>query len=97
MFYTYQDISLSHPAALVFHFIGIFWLYSTLISWHKYFVSSAMCLWYFQDSQRLYPVRRGLRRSLNHLGSAALDGILMPLEWLLLLLYAILKTNDSEE
>lgn len=78
MFYTYQDINLSHAASLTFHFIGIFWLYGTVISWHKYFMSSAMCLWYFQDSQNVHLVKRGLKRSLHHLGSAALDGILMP-------------------
>lgn len=79
MFHTYQNINLSHPASLAFHFIGVFWFYGTLISWHKYFMSSSMCLWYFQDSQSLYPIRRGLRRSLHHIGTAALDSILMPI------------------
>ena len=63
----------------MFHFIGIYWVFATLISWHKYFISSAMCLWYFQDSQKLYPVKRGLKRSLHHLGTAALDAILLPI------------------
>lgn len=75
MFHTYEKMNLSHPASLTFHFIGIFWLFATLISWHKYFVSSALCLWYFQESQSIYPVKRGLKRSLNHVGSAAMDGI----------------------
>jgi hypothetical protein len=95
MFHIYENINLSHAASLTFHFIGTYWVYATLISWHKYFVSSAMCLWYFQDSQQLYPVKRGLKRSLHHLGTAALDGILLPFEWIFLLIYSILKTNDA--
>lgn len=79
MFHTYKDMNMSHPASLTFHFIGVFWFFSALISWHKYFISSSMCLWYFQDSQSLYPIKRGLKRSLHHVGSAALDGILVPI------------------
>ena len=97
MFYTYTGIDLSHPASLTFHFIGIFWLYGTLISWHKYFTSSAICLWYFQESEGLYPVKRGLKRSLHHLGTAAVDSILMPIEWLFLLTYSIVKINRNED
>lgn len=96
MFHTYDNINLSHPAALVFHFIGVFWFYATLISWHKYFISSAMCLWYFQDSQSMYQIRRGLKRSRHHVGTAALDGILLPFEWLFLFLYSVLKISDNE-
>ena len=48
MFYTYTGMQIYHPAALTFHFIGVYWLFGTIISWHKYFTSTAICLWYFQ-------------------------------------------------
>lgn len=48
MFYTYTGMQLYNPASLTFHFIGIYWLFGTVISWHKYFTSTAICLWYFQ-------------------------------------------------
>lgn len=96
MFYTYTGVKLSHPASLTFHFIGVYWLYATIISWHKYFTSSAMCLWYFQESEGLYPVKRGFKRSLHHLGTAAVDAILMPVSWLLLLVYSMMKMDSGQ-
>lgn len=96
MFYTYQTMYLYHPASLVFHFIGVYWLFGTLISWHKYFTSSAVCLWYFQESERLQPVKRGLKRSLYHVGSAAVDAFLMPIQWVLLMCYSISKVSEEE-
>ncbi len=47
-FYLYTGVYLSHPALLAFYFFGVYWFFGTLISWHKYFTSSAVCLWYFQ-------------------------------------------------
>ena len=96
MFYTYESMYLYHPASLVFHFIGVYWLFGTLISWHKYFTSSAVCLWYFQESERLHPVKRGLKRSLYHVGSAAVDAFLMPIQWVLLMCYSISKVSEEE-
>jgi hypothetical protein len=46
-FYLYSNTTLSHPAFLAFHFLGVYWFFSTVVAWHKYFISSAMCLWYF--------------------------------------------------
>lgn len=93
MFYTFTDIDLSHPASLTFHFIGVFWIFGTFISWHKYFVNSGICLWYFQESQGVYTLRRALKRSLHHVGSAAIDAILMPVQWILLIIYSITKPD----
>jgi hypothetical protein len=78
-FYLFSGVYLSHPALLVFYYFGIYWFYSTLVSWHKYFISSAICLWYFQESQNIHPVKRGLKRSWYHLGTASIDAILMPI------------------
>lgn len=55
-----------------------------------------MCMWYFQESENVHTVKRGIKRSLQHVGSAAMDGILFPIEWLLLLIYTIVKTNRDE-
>lgn len=46
-FYLYEKVYLSHPALLAFIFFGIYWLFGTLISWHKFLVSSSVCQWYF--------------------------------------------------
>jgi hypothetical protein len=45
--FVFTKVSLSHPAVLVVHFFGVYWFLGTVISWHKYFTSNAMCLWYF--------------------------------------------------
>lgn len=75
---VYTNVSLSHPGVLTIHFFGIYWFFSTLISWHKYFTSNAMCLWYFEEGENLYPVKRGLKRSWYSLGTAAIDALLLP-------------------
>ena len=62
-----------------------------MVSWHKYFTSSAMCLWYFEEGDKLYPVTRGLKRSWHSLGTAALDALLIPVQWLTLISYTICK------
>ena len=77
--FVFTKVSLSHPAVLVVHFFGIYWLFGTVISWHKYFTSNAMCLWYFEEGENLYPVTRGLKRSWYSLGTAAIDSLLLPL------------------
>ena len=46
-FYGYEKIKLSHPAALVFFFFGVYWLFGTINCWHKYLIGSAMLQWYF--------------------------------------------------
>jgi hypothetical protein len=77
--FVFTKVSLSHPAVLVVHFFGIYWFFGTVISWHKYFTSNAMCLWYFEDGKNMYPVQRGLKRSWYSLGTAAIDSLLLPL------------------
>ena len=88
-FYFYNSLHLSHPAVLLLFFIGVYWLFSTLISWHKYFISSSMLQWYFEDGGKLKPVSKGLKRAWYQLGSSAVDAILTPLEWLILFLYSV--------
>jgi hypothetical protein len=90
-FYLYQRVYLSHPVVLTLFFFGIYWLFGTLISWHKYLVGSSVLQWYFEDGGKLKPVRRGLKRAWYQLGSAAIDSLLTPLEWIILLLYSITK------
>jgi len=46
-FYLYNNKQFSHPALLTFFFIGIYWIFGTLVSWHKYLIGSSVCLWYF--------------------------------------------------
>jgi len=46
-FYLYEKIYLSHPAVLIFFFFGVYWLFGTLNSWHKYVIGSAVLQWYF--------------------------------------------------
>ena len=89
--YVFTKVSLSHPAVLVVHFFGIYWFFGTVVSWHKHFTSNAMCMWYFEDGDKLYPVRRGLKRSWYSLGTAAMDAILFPLEWMMHVIYGVCK------
>lgn len=86
--FVFTKVSLSHPAVLVVHFFGVYWFFGTVVSWHKYFTSNAMCLWYFEDGEQLYPVRRGLKRSWYSLGTAAIDALLLPVEWVVQVVYA---------
>jgi hypothetical protein len=46
-FYLYQKVYLSHPVVLIVFFFGVYWLFGTLISWHKYLVGSSVLQWYF--------------------------------------------------
>jgi hypothetical protein len=96
-FYLYNDIHLSNPAVLVLFFIGVYWLFATMISWHKHFVASSMLQWYFEDGGKLKPVTKGLKRAWNHLGSAALDALLAPVEWLMVLVYSLTKFDTEED
>ena len=78
-FYLYNSIELSNPAVLVLFFIGVYWFFATLLSWHKYLIASSMLQWYFEDGGKLKPISKGLRRAWHHLGSAAIDALLTPL------------------
>jgi hypothetical protein len=95
-FYLYQRVYLSNPALLAFYFLGVYWFFATLIAWHKYFVSASMCFWYFQNGEKLKPFERGVKRAWYHLGSAAIDGFLTPVSWLILLIYSVSKVSSSE-
>ena len=90
-FRVFPNASLSHPAVLIVHFFGIYLFFGTVVSWHKIFTSNAVCLWYFEDGSRLYPVKRGLKRSWYSLGTASLDALLMPFEWMLQIIYSMTK------
>lgn len=46
-FYIYTTKQFTHPVVLALLFIGIYWIFGTLISWHKYLISSSICQWYF--------------------------------------------------
>lgn len=46
-FYLYEKIQLSNPASLTLFFFGIYWIFGTLISWHKYLIGSSVLQWYF--------------------------------------------------
>lgn len=46
-FYLYQNVNLSNPGALALFFFGAIWMFSTLISWHRYLVGSSVLQWYF--------------------------------------------------
>ncbi len=46
-FYLYSGVELSHPVVIVFQVLGMSVFFVSLLSWHKYFISTAMCLWYF--------------------------------------------------
>lgn len=80
-------------------FFGAIWMFGTLISWHRYLVGSSVLQWYFEDGGKLQPVRKGLRRAWFQLGSAAIDSLLTPIEWIVLILYSITKmdSNHSED
>ena len=93
-FYLYEKVYLSNPAALIFFFFGVYWLFGTLNCWHKYLIGSGMLQWYFEDGGKLRPVRKGLRRAWYHLGSAAFDSLLSPFQWILLFLYSICKLDN---
>lgn len=45
--YLYTTVNLSHPALLVIYFIGVLWFFGTVVTWHRYFISSTLCFWYF--------------------------------------------------
>lgn len=94
-FYLYEKVYLSHPVALAFFFIGTIWLFGTLVSWHKYFIGSSILQWYFEDGGKIQPVRKGLKRAWYNLGSAAIDALLTPLEWVILILYSFTKLNSE--
>lgn len=46
-FYFYQTVHLSHPALLVFFFIGAYWLFTTLCSWQQFALASSVIQWFF--------------------------------------------------
>lgn len=94
-FYLYQGVYLSHPALLTFYFFGVYWFFATLVSWHRYFLGSNICIWYFQEKEKIYPIKRGLKRSWYHLGTASIDALLMPFQWILLVLYSLAKVDEE--
>jgi hypothetical protein len=94
-FYFYQTVNLSHPALLVVYFIGTYWLFSTLCSWHQYALATSVIQWFFEDGGKLKPVKKASKRAWYNLGSAAIDALLFPFQWIALLLYSIGKM-DSE-
>lgn len=93
-FYLYEKVSLSHPAALAFFFIGVYWLFATFGTWHQIVISSSVIQWYFEDGGKFKPVRKGMKRAWYNLGSSALSGILLPVEWLALMLYSVCKMDS---
>lgn len=46
-FYFYEKISLEHPAALAFYYIGAVWLVATFSGWHQHIICSSVVQWYF--------------------------------------------------
>lgn len=94
-FYLYEKISLAHPAALVFFFFGVYWLFVTFGTWHQIVVSSSVLQWYFEDGGKFKPVRKGMKRAWYNLGSSALAGFLLPFEWIALVLYSICKMDSD--
>ena len=94
-FYFYETIHLSHPALLVVFFIGVYWLLATLCSWQQFAMASSVIQWFFEDGGKMKPVKKSAKRAWYNLGSAAIDALLFPFQWIALLLYSIGKM-DSE-
>ena len=94
-FYLYEKVYLAHPALLAFFFFGCYWLFVTLGAWQQYALASSVVQWYFEDGGKLKPVQKAMKRAWYNLGSGAIDGLLLPFQWLALLLYSIAKM-DSE-
>jgi hypothetical protein len=92
-FYLYEKVSLYHPAALAFFYIGAVWLVGTFGVWHQHVVCSSVVQWYFEDGGKFKPVRKGMKRGWYNLGSHALAAFLTPLEWIALLLYSLVKVD----
>ena len=93
-FYVYKKINLIHPVALTFFFAGVCWMFAMFGSWHQYIISSSIMQWYFEDGGKLQPVRKGMKRGWYNVGSAAVDGILIPLQWITLLIYSVCKMDS---
>jgi hypothetical protein len=96
-FYLYERVNLANPGVLALYFFGICWLFGALFSWHKYLIGSSVLQWYFEDGGKMKPVRKGLRRAWYQLGSAAIDSLLTPVEWIILLLYSITKMESDAD
>lgn len=93
-FYLYQKIYLAHPALLAVYFVGCYWFFATLCSWQQYALASSVVQWFFEDGGKMKPVKKAVKRAWYNLGSAALDALLMPFQWLALLLYSIAKMDS---
>ena len=46
-FYIYDSVNLDHTAGLIFFFIGVFWLFGLIGSFHQYVIASSVTQWYF--------------------------------------------------
>lgn len=76
-------------------FLGCYWFFVTLGSWQQYALASSIVQWFFEDGGKIKPLRKALKRAFYNIGSAALDALLVPFQWIALLLYSIAKM-DSE-
>ena len=78
-FYLYESVNLVHPAALIFFFFGVYWIFGVTASFQQYIIASSMTQWYFEDGGKIKPVLKGAKRGWYNLGSQAIDSLFIPL------------------
>jgi hypothetical protein len=78
-FYLYESVNLIHPAALIFFYIGVYWLIGVIGSFQQYIIASSMIQWYFEDGGKIKPVLKGAKRGWYNLGSQAIDAFFIPI------------------
>lgn len=78
----------------IFELIGTYWLVAVFACLCQFVVACNMHFWYYEETSEMpafSPLRRSLGKSIYHFGSIALDAILVPITWLLLVIFEALR------
>ena len=83
-----------------FELVGIYWILSVMACHCQFVVSCNMWIWYYEETSEMpafSPLKRSLGKSIYHFGSIAVDALLVPITWLLLVLFEALNTEETED
>ena len=78
--------------------IGFVWLVSFTLSFHQFIISSYTSIWYKEEEEESPahdPLGRSFQISYYNFGSIALDAIVYPVVFFIMVIYSMMKTNAA--